>query len=774
MRSSQIRTPGGAQDARTDGASRCASALRPHAQARALVACVCACVVSGNVAGAVLPAAHQATDAPRIGGDRAGNGETKAGATAGPSERLSQLRVFRPDFYANHRPRTALDMVFRTPGFELALGSGNRGLEGNAGNVLINGVRPPTKASPITEVLAGIPADDVKLVMLVPAGSLDVDMAGHPLLLYLVTATRSGVEGDLTVSGSSTGDLGRRSGLAADMRSSTPQRVLSANVRASDARQLTRGGLLAPLIGNASMRRTSGIEMNQESSQVSTTAQWQWPAGSRLQGRANLSSEQMAQLPLPTAWEDVVDMTNVSEQRGGDLALEWQHPLAKGQGELALTALHSTRRLQLESMMKGAGLDSATWQDRRSGETALRGTLRWKPSEAWRVQAGTDHATNFLDGELRYLMDGEEIAIPGAVSHVEELRSGAFALATWTPGERWTVEGALRWERSALRNRLDRSHDARFADWLPRATVTWNPQPNAKLVASVERKVGQLAFSQFLAAVDLDDRVVTAGAGTLEPERSWLAEVSYERRFGDKGLLQLSAGRERIDNPVDVVVLDDALQVTANVGAAVIDTFGLQLNAPLDGLGLPGGLLTLGRNEVASRMIDPVTGAEREVALRPSSGSLSLRQDLPGGRWAWGISAVAGDRSAQFGATEVMYLENEARVSAFGEWRPARSLALRMAYTRGGGTRIHSQMYLSPRRADAPPDLAYVQRSWTQPMWTASMEWMPRTNVRLDLGANSPSDSHMSGQVHAPVAGPFSQVQLSSPPTVSAQLKVSW
>lgn len=732
-------------------------------------------MVWSDAAGTVFPAARQATDVPRFGGgDRIGNEAAKGGATSGPSERLSQLRVFRPDFYAEHRPQTALDMVFRTPGFALALGSGNRGLEGSAGNVLINGARPPAKASPITEVLAGIPAEDVKLVMLVPAGSLDVDMAGHTLLLYLVTATKSGVEGDVTVNGSSIGEYGRRSGLAADVRASTPQRIVSANVRASEARQLTHGALLAPLMGSVSMRRTSGIEMNQESSQVSMTAQWHWPAGSRLQGRANVSSEQMAQLPLPTTWEDVVDMTIISEQRGGDLALEWQQPLAARQGDFALTALHSSRRLQLDSMMHGPGGNSATHQDRRSGESALRGTLLWKPSDAWRAQSGTDYAINYLDGELRYLMEGEEIAIPGAVSHVEEQRGGAFALATWTPGERWTVEGGLRWEYSTLRNQLAPQSDARFSDWMPRATVTWNPQSNAKVVASVERKVGQLAFSQFLAAVDLHDRVVTAGAGTLEPERSWLATSSYERRFGEKGLLQLSVGRERIENPVDVVVLENALQVTANVGAAVVDTFGLQLNAPLHRLGLPGALLTLGRNEVVSQMIDPVTGAEREVALRPSSASLSLRQDVPGGLWAWGISAVAGDRSAQFGATEVMYIESEARSSAFGEWRPAPTLTLRVAYTRGGGTRAHSQMYLSPRRDDAPPDLAYVQRTWTKPMWTAYVEWIPRKNVRLNLGASSPNGSYMSGQVSAPVAGPIAQAQLRARPAVSAQLKFSW
>src|SRR3546814_1966067 len=115
---------------------------------------------------ASLPLAAAAQDAAT-----SPDGRDRSVPAATASERLSRLQVFRPDFYADRRPRTALDIVVATPGFQLAAGSAGRGLAGAAGNVLINGARPPAKAAPITQVLAAIPADEVRAVLLVPPGT---------------------------------------------------------------------------------------------------------------------------------------------------------------------------------------------------------------------------------------------------------------------------------------------------------------------------------------------------------------------------------------------------------------------------------------------------------------------------------------------------------------------------------------------------------------------------------------------------------------------------
>src|SRR3989337_3018063 len=50
-------------------------------------------------------------------------------------------------FFAQYAPRTALDIARRVPGFNLDLGDTDvRGFAGAAGNVVINGARPSSKA----------------------------------------------------------------------------------------------------------------------------------------------------------------------------------------------------------------------------------------------------------------------------------------------------------------------------------------------------------------------------------------------------------------------------------------------------------------------------------------------------------------------------------------------------------------------------------------------------------------------------------------------------
>ena len=67
-----------------------------------------------------------------------------AAAAAPASAPANQTGVvsYPPAFFAQYQPGNAMDMVDRIPGFTFDSGSGVRGYEGSAGNVLIDGARP--------------------------------------------------------------------------------------------------------------------------------------------------------------------------------------------------------------------------------------------------------------------------------------------------------------------------------------------------------------------------------------------------------------------------------------------------------------------------------------------------------------------------------------------------------------------------------------------------------------------------------------------------------
>ncbi len=60
------------------------------------------------------------------------------------------MRVFEPDYYDEFDPRSALQMVFRTPGFNPQERDGGRGLSGVRSNILIDGERPQRPIAPAT------------------------------------------------------------------------------------------------------------------------------------------------------------------------------------------------------------------------------------------------------------------------------------------------------------------------------------------------------------------------------------------------------------------------------------------------------------------------------------------------------------------------------------------------------------------------------------------------------------------------------------------------
>src|SRR5687767_9264891 len=74
----------------------------------------------------------------------------------------SRVMTYDAAFFGQFAPSTALDIVRRIPGFSLELGnSDTRGFAGAAGNVVINGARPSSKAESLESTLAKIPASSV-------------------------------------------------------------------------------------------------------------------------------------------------------------------------------------------------------------------------------------------------------------------------------------------------------------------------------------------------------------------------------------------------------------------------------------------------------------------------------------------------------------------------------------------------------------------------------------------------------------------------------------
>ncbi|HZU51013.1 MAG TPA: TonB-dependent receptor plug domain-containing protein, partial [Sphingomicrobium sp.] len=109
-------------------------------------------------------------------------------------------------YFAPFAPRTAYDIVQHVPGFQLDLGSTQtatgsvdvRGFAGTAGNVVINGQRPSTKAETLDITLQRIPAPRVVRVELSPGDRFGSDYAGKSQVLNIILSDQSGIDANIT------------------------------------------------------------------------------------------------------------------------------------------------------------------------------------------------------------------------------------------------------------------------------------------------------------------------------------------------------------------------------------------------------------------------------------------------------------------------------------------------------------------------------------------------------------------------------------------------
>src|SRR5690606_34613313 len=100
--------------------------------------------------------------------------------------------------------------------------------------------------------------------------------------------------------------------------------------------------------------------------------------------------------------------------------------------------------------------------DADSGESVLRGTLKFRPNDRWAFEGGGEVAYNFLDTSSSYSQNGARVALPNANVLVSELRGESFGQGTFRPSANLTVEAALRAEFSRISQTGDTDKSKQF------------------------------------------------------------------------------------------------------------------------------------------------------------------------------------------------------------------------------------------------------------------------------------------------------------------------
>jgi hypothetical protein len=233
-----------------------------------------------------------------------------------------------------------------------------------------------------------------------------------------------------------------------------------------------------------------------------------------------------------------------------------------------------------------------------------------------------------------------EIALPNSSGEVEEDRYEMFLSYGRTLTESLTLQIDAGVENSTLEQTGPSGLKRKFRRPKGSLSLAWTPREGLDLSFNLERRVGQLSFNDFLASVSLALDNANAGNARLVPTLTTEANTKIDKSWGDWGSTNLQVYRRWLDDYIDVIPISGGGESRGNLAEADLHGFEFTSTVNLDPAGWEGVRLDIEVTVEESSVEDPLTGVERSFSnFYDRRADISIRHDILGTDWAWGIGA---------------------------------------------------------------------------------------------------------------------------------------
>jgi outer membrane receptor protein involved in Fe transport len=625
---------------------------------------------------------------------------------------------YPPAFFAEQHPGTALDMVGRLPGFSVDSGSGARGYEASAGNVLIDGRRPATKTDNLQEILKRLPASSVERIDVIRGGAPGIDMQGKSVIANIIRKKGSTFRGLLAVANNYNADDGRDAG-AMRAEASGGFRDIKWEFGSYYGKSLDDGSGDGPglhIFADGRPNSTSQIDSEGDDLSGQVTGAVESPlfgGTARVNGRwarDKFKYNETDYLLTPTL--GLASSYEADRTRETELGLNYTRDFGD-KWNLELVGLRHPRTLTIDNISGDLATGDRFQLDRHTVETIGRGVTKYRPSDKLSLEFGAEDAVNTLDSDTAVTSAGVAIPLPAAMVKVKEDRAEGFTKAVWRPNGQWTVDAGLRYERSRITSKGDVVLAKTLTYLKPRVTVIWQPTGDTQLRLRAEREVGQLNFDDFVASANFNTATgVTAGNPDINPEQAWVGEVALEQRFWKDGLITAAYRHYRVKDAIDrgpVFTPDgDVFDQPENIGRGAKDEVSLGLSLPLERLGLKHGLLKGDLTKRWTHVTDPTTGERREFSnVKPLEWNAYFSQDLPKWNASWGVDFYGAFRRSYYRFNLIEDQKLRTFVRPYAEWRPRPDLNIRFEWENFANRAFRNtdRVFPGPRSQPGRPDV---------------------------------------------------------------------
>jgi hypothetical protein len=634
-----------------------------------------------------------------------------------PAQPAAQQGVqpFDTAYFRQYNPVTAFDIVTRVPGFEIDDGEALRGFGATAGNVLVNGERPSSKVT-ASEQLKRIPSDSVLRVELISGSASNVDVRGQTQLVNVVLkkankdgspttwvaelrdiqySERVSWNGQLT----RTFSLGENADLTVDLQ--------APNLRGrSDSFEAVRNAA-----GVLTQYREQFGQPNNIGLQGSGVLKWRPSArdtvGLNVQVAPTWNTTHVgsiARTPSGALAQATFGESDYSSNYTAEVGADWEHRFSPELSVkvIALATFQNVDQDDVFRMYNSASALTNTqtiYRTTEAGERVGRGFLTWRPGGGHTIDVGMEGAFNFRDTTLDIFNNNGSGAVAQALpvsdARVEETRIEPFITDVWKISPQLTLESGFIFEASEIKQTGDEQRAREFSYPKPRFIATWQASPTDQLRASVIKDVSQLDFAQFATAINVIDANQVIGNPGLEPEKTWKVRAEYEKRFGKRGALTVAVFHDEVEDVQDfvqrILCLDPNVTVAncptanlrandayGNIGTGTRDGIELRGAAPLPSF-IPNAELRFSGMWQETNATDSITGEDRRFSQELEwNYNASFRQELPGLKSAWGLSALRLSDKWEFKRAEDILIDRPGdRIDIYWETTAIKGVTLR-------------------------------------------------------------------------------------------------
>jgi hypothetical protein len=582
--------------------------------------------------------------------------DTAQTAPAAPTPQATG--VFDAAFFAPYNPVNVADMVGRVPGFEINDGDDRRGFGATAGNVLVNGERPSSKAT-ISEQLRRIPASAVLRIELLSGSASGVDVRGQSRLVNVVMRPTTDSGSPLTwVVGARQVQYSERISHVLQLSKSFR---LADNVDVSlDLQTPNIPGRTVAFeavrnsVGSLTRYREQYNQLSFNGIQLAANLKWRLGAADKLNFNALYNPSDNSTgignvefLASGALSSSTFGRTEYPTQHRGEFGGDWEHSFGEDL-TIKLIGLATFSEFKQEQTLN-TYLTSALANTRRqfsgseNGERVARAAVSWNASEAHSLEFGVEGAFNFRDSTLSISNQAPAgpivaVALDVANTRVEEIRGEASVTDIWQIAAGLTLETGFNFEASRITQTGDESKQREFTYAKPSIAATWQPEAGSTIRASLKRDVSQLDFAEFATSVNSIDNVTLVGNPDLTPEQAWKVRIEWDRRFGPRGAFTVGVFHDEVEDVRDLVVRDIdpgpailLADAVGNLGKGTRTGIDLRGALPLDFLGLAGADFRFNTIYQQTRVTDPLTGETRSFSSGENSNPGSRSGGSGGG-----------------------------------------------------------------------------------------------------------------------------------------------